>query len=734
MDPVFFAAGANAEPGAFDEAARRIAYGSGRNVVVVDGVEDVEQRRFSLIPEPPAGHVHSVQFVEQNPEILLIGADDGSVSRFRLFQDQKWHLERRWKLPDAVMICRQFQDQVFAVTSKAQLFALSSHHSDDCEARVIFSAGAGKKLTSLACGQLPDGSLILAVGMSDCSIRLLSPEGQQLLSLAGHQNWTSSLQFQLVENGRILMLLSASLDKTVRLWKLSRADQSSATFASATVATSAAAAAAVLKELVPQQNTFNGWRCELDAVALGHENAVYFAKFVQDSTGALMILSGSSDKSVILWREGFAGAWVSEAQLSEASDYTLLFVGGSLLCQGNCLVAVASTGSVMLWRRDNNEWTPSTPITGHTGAVEQCTWLPATCAGSNLPILLTCSVDQTTRAFSISAHLELSRPQIHGYDLKCLAAYAVPETGAIEIVSGADEKVLRVFAAPDQFYTRAGLQVAFPAPAAAQLPALGLSNKLLSNANEGYNSAFAPTTRFPHDRELMRQSLWPEVDKLYAHNRELSCLAIDSQARWMASAAKGTKVSDAAVCIWSRASGSWKLQETLELHKLTVTNMAFSGDGTKLLVVSRDRSLSLVRFGDAVEVSVRGFEAHSRQIWAAAWIDNDRFITGGREGVLKWWKVASDNNSVECVKQVQFEAAICSVAVNPDSSVIAVGDERGKVFIHAATASLDAEVSAASFTQVLACAESIVDLKWNGGLLAVVSADRSVRVLRLQCK
>lgn len=41
---------------------------------------------------------------------------------------------------------------------------------------------------------------------------------------------------------------------------------------------------------------------------------------------------------------------------------------------------------------------------------------------------------------------EISRPQIHGYDMQCLAT-----VGRFRFVSGADEKVLRVFQAPRNF-------------------------------------------------------------------------------------------------------------------------------------------------------------------------------------------------------------------------------------------------------------------------------------------
>lgn len=41
---------------------------------------------------------------------------------------------------------------------------------------------------------------------------------------------------------------------------------------------------------------------------------------------------------------------------------------------------------------------------------------------------------------------EVARPQVHGYDMQCLAMI-----GRFRFVSGADEKVLRVFTAPKNF-------------------------------------------------------------------------------------------------------------------------------------------------------------------------------------------------------------------------------------------------------------------------------------------
>lgn len=103
---------------------------------------------------------------------------------------------------------------------------------------------------------------------------------------------------------------------------------------------------------------------------------------------------------------------------------------------------------------------------------------------------LSVSKDQTTRFHGYwsqngqrSWH-ELGRPQIHGYDLVCAAFI-----DRFKFVSGADEKLLRVFEAPriflENFYKlslddnvlRMLKEESLVMPQGASVPALGLSNK-----------------------------------------------------------------------------------------------------------------------------------------------------------------------------------------------------------------------------------------------------------------
>lgn len=81
---------------------------------------------------------------------------------------------------------------------------------------------------------------------------------------------------------------------------------------------------------------------------------------------------------------------------------------------------------------------------------------------------------------------EIARPQVHGYSIQCLAM-----VNRYQYTSGADEKVVRVFDAPDNFIenfcnlcgvslkTEQESEEAKNRPVGASVPALGLSNKAI---------------------------------------------------------------------------------------------------------------------------------------------------------------------------------------------------------------------------------------------------------------
>ncbi|MGH0135432.1 UNVERIFIED_CONTAM: hypothetical protein FKN15_008041 [Acipenser sinensis] len=90
-----------------------------------------------------------------------------------------------------------------------------------------------------------------------------------------------------------------------------------------------------------------------------------------------------------------------QVRVGEVGGNTLGFYGCQMSPDGSMILAHAFHGALHLWYQD-----PSKEVTWH----------------------------------------EISRPQIHGYDMQCFAM-----VGRFQFVSGADEKVLRVFSAPRNF-------------------------------------------------------------------------------------------------------------------------------------------------------------------------------------------------------------------------------------------------------------------------------------------
>jgi len=424
---------------------------------------------------------------------------------------------------------------------------------------------------------------------------------------------------------------------------------------------------------------------------------------------------------------------------SVGGDRSFGFFSGILFRER--ILAHGSNGNVQSWKRlGNGRWEPEIPLTGHFNSVRGCSW------DSSGKYLLTTSLDQTTRAFAPSKGTgswhEVGRPQIHGYDLQCIST--VPGG---TFVSGADEKVLRVFSMPDAFKTRlAAIISGDESSDAAALrptlqPALGLSNKQLSGADEADGSssvAEMPLSRAPTESDLCRHTLWPEIDKLYGHGYELYSLAVSGSGDMIASAARANLAADAGIRFWIRpdagssTSVQWMAAPLGQLagHSLTIVNLQFSPSGRYLLATSRDRTWSVTEISQSQD-GKREFrmmqreEGHSRIIWSGAWISDVAFVTCSRDKTIKIWRRTGELFILD--QTIAFDAGATAVAINYDSSIIAVGTEFGQL----ALLNLDCDSGKWSIRSTIhAASDSINDIKWHPFelKLAIVSADRSIRI------
>uniref|UniRef100_A0AAY4EPW4 Elongator complex protein 2 n=1 Tax=Denticeps clupeoides TaxID=299321 RepID=A0AAY4EPW4_9TELE len=499
-----------------------------------------------------------------------------------------------------------------------------------------------------------------------------------------HEDWIRGVEWT-TRDGE-LWLASCAQDCLIRVWRLfaklqgGREDK--------------AEAALRLKEdvfEVTENGTTSLYAMTLETVLAGHENWVYGIhwqpSYIKDETvhQPLSLLSASMDKTMILWGpEDASGVWVEQVRVGEVGGNTLGFYGCQMSPDGHMILAHAFHGALHLWHRDpNQEWSPAVIVSGHFDAVQDLSWDPEG------DYIVTVGLDQTTRLFTPWRRKgwaqptwhEISRPQIHGYDMQCLAM-----VGRFQFVSGADEKVLRVFRAPrnfvENFANIAGRPLEDDMPEGASTPALGLSNKAVFQGQHllqrsclflHFVCGFTWTEPPPEDH-LLQNTLWPEIQKLYGHGFEMFCLASDSTRTVVASACKASKAEHASILLWS--SSSWKQLQSLPCHSLTVTQMSFSPDARLLLAVSRDRTWSLWKREDPPSGSSdplfslythtkKETAVHARIIWSCDWsADNKYFVTSSRDKKVIVWGHGASGDPVG-------EGA---VAIGPCSSVLDVGD------------------------------------------------------------
>uniref|UniRef100_A0A2I2Y2B6 Elongator complex protein 2 n=1 Tax=Gorilla gorilla gorilla TaxID=9595 RepID=A0A2I2Y2B6_GORGO len=534
--------------------------------------------------------------------------------------------------------------------------------------------------------------------------------------------------------GRDLFLASCSQDCLIRIWKLYIKSTSLETQDDDNIR---------LKEntfTIENESVKIAFAVTLETVLAGHENwvnAVHWQPvFYKDGVlqQPMRLLSASMDKTMILWApDEESGVWLEQVRVGEVGGNTLGFYDCQFNEDGSMIIAHAFHGALHLWKQNTvnpREWTPEIVISGHFDGVQDLVWDPEG------EFIITVGTDQTTRLFApwkrkdqsqVTWH-EIARPQIHGYDLKCLAMI-----NRFQFVSGADEKVLRVFSAPRNFVenfcaiTGQSLNHVLcnqdsDLPEGATVPALGLSNKavfqgdiasqpsdeeelLTSTGFEYQQVAFQPSilTEPPTEDHLLQNTLWPEVQKLYGHGYEIFCVTCNSSKTLLASACKAAKKEHAAIILWNTTS--WKQVQNLVFHSLTVTQMAFSPNDKFLLAVSRDRTWSLWKKQDTISpefepvFSLFAFtnkitSVHSRIIWSCDWSpDSKYFFTGSRDKkVVVWGECDSTDDCIEhnigpCSSVLDVGGAVTAVSVCPvlhpsQRYVVAVGLECGKICLY----------------------------------------------------
>ncbi|KAJ1533014.1 Elongator subunit elp2, partial [Nowakowskiella sp. JEL0078] len=161
----------------------------------------------------------------------------------------------------------------------------------------------------------------------------------------------------------------------------------------------------------------------------------------------LKLVSSSADKQLMIWSPALDGVWTTIHRAGEIGGATHGFQGALLLTHPSdsalWVVGYGYTGALNFWRTERSRLVQMVGLSGHSGSVEAIEWAP----GGGYVVSV--GLDQTVRAWArwrrrggkVYSWHEIGRPQVHGYDVHCVAF----------IDRGSDEKVVRAFEAPRTF-------------------------------------------------------------------------------------------------------------------------------------------------------------------------------------------------------------------------------------------------------------------------------------------
>ncbi|XP_069675648.1 elongator complex protein 2 [Periplaneta americana] len=632
-------------------------------------------------------------------------------------------------------------------------------NEDDFVCVQTLGFGTGFCLSIRLCILPGTNSVLLACGADDAKIHLFAESVTEdkssdteensrpkqfvkVDSLVGHEDWIRAIDIALDDSGHLL-LASSSQDSLIRLWRITPSDEHVATRMRKPICELTLA-----EDIQPEEKFFNirvqddafpvrYFAVSLESVLAGHEGWVYgidwhpsvYSEEKQTYTQPMKLLSSSLDKTIIIWEpDPSSGVWLESVRVGEVGGNTLGFYGSKFGPDGLSIMGHGYLGSFHLWSysEELSSWEPGVTVGGHYGEVMDMQWEPGG------QFLLSVSTDQTTRIHApwirdghhkVTWH-ELARPQVHGYDMACLAVLS-----RYRFASGAEEKVIRAFQAPSNFVKNfhhickiesdkdIESSKALSIPEGASVPALGLSNKAVYDSEELPREERHVKDEYPEfyftpidlkeppaEENLLQNTLWPEVHKLYGHGYELFALAARHDGTLLASACKATTAEHAAVILWD--TSTWKQTQQLVSHQLTVTQMAFSPDDQFLLSVSRDRRWSLFQL-DNNELGSKSYTlvastdkktgVHTRIIWTCCWThDSKHFLTGSRDGKVVVWghsRSPSETGSalgqygviskpLELSNQSVTALAVAPMKVSSDEYLIAIGLESGYIHLY----------------------------------------------------
>ncbi|KAI9844114.1 MAG: hypothetical protein M1837_005828 [Sclerophora amabilis] len=744
IEPDYIAVGGNRHPAAadWDTVSGILAFGADRNIALWDPLRRDQRGVHALL----AGHTDKVNVVKfthcpsSKRRLIISGAVDKSIRVWKEDRDLPKTFVESSILTDHESsincIAVEPRSNVFvsgSADATVKVWKIEASSNEDVDVALLQTVTIAPRFfpLSLALSRLPASAdpLVLAVAGTKGVVQIyvsqsdeVSPEFSLRATLVGHEGWVRSLAFtrEHDDTESDLLLASASQDRYIRLWRIHQGEH----LPPPNNAGSDPALGTLAKSLSNKAHRFQADGCKysvtFEALLIGHEDWIYTAAWRQGGQ-QLQLLSASADSSLALWEPDVSsGVWVCVGRLGEISGLkgattATGSIGGFWIGlwspTGESVMSLGRTGSWRVWDHDRglDRWNQRVGISGHVKEVTGVSW------STDGKFLLSTSSDQTSRLFAEwkrngqQTWHEFARPQIHGYDLNC-----IDRLGDSRFVSGADEKLLRVFEEPRAIATlldklcHIGQSSQVDYPEAANMPVLGLSNKAIQVKDDGEVAVHNPDNEReavdpasiihkstldldhpPLEEHLSRHTLWPESEKLYGHGYEISAVACSHDNSLVATACRASSIDHAVIRLFD--TKDWReIKPPLTAHSLTIARLRFSDDDLFLLSVGRDRQWAVFERDHEQQARYSLIcsnpKAHSRMILDAAWAPTKAgrlFATAGRDKSVKFWMGLEDLKEDGFTSKASISAgnAVTAVDILPEVVqgvvYLAMGTENG---------------------------------------------------------
>ncbi|CCF59150.1 hypothetical protein KAFR_0G01170 [Kazachstania africana CBS 2517] len=773
-EAIFVGANQQNQVSDYDKERKLVAFGSGKTVALWHPL-DAHNRGISLTLKGHDAEVTCVKFIPGT--CYMVSTSEDFHIKIWKFSDDKVHCIQTIKHYNHTIVALTTLPNLIAIGCANGLVSLWTQDLGTGEFIIgnEFEVQRGFLPLCLSLSNVISNKYLLAVGGTNVNAFIFSfvLNGQTVdncalsAKLEGHEDWIKSLAFRHQETPGDYFLCSGSQDRYIRLWRIRINDLIDASDEDE----------AKLSLLNNKQYKFNieddlKVAINFDALIMGHDDWISSLRW-HDTR--LQLLASTADTALMVWEPDEAsGIWVCGLRLGELSSKGASTATGSAGGFWSCLwftqndvdyiLTNSRTGAWRFWSvTDGTIVEEMLGITGTTKPVTDVAWAP------NDDYLLSTSLDQTTRLYApwtykkdgsnreIVTWHEFSRPQIHGYDMICIEPMSNKR-----FVSGGDEKILRSFDEPKgvaqilKQFVNPAITSEENMPESASLPVLGLSNKAAAddndsseepenedeagNKNISYNIVSSLSSP-PTESELQRHLLWPEIEKLYGHGYEMTCLDISSDGELIASACKSNTPQHAVIRIFD--TQTWlEVKPPLGFHSLTITRLRFSKDSKYLLSVCRDRKWAVWErnFEDnTFKLMYSNEKPHSRIIWDGEWTPlefGNCFVTASRDRTIKLWEFSESSNDYVSKHSIRHEKPVTGLSVY-DKTVggkilVAAGLEDGNILIY--TYQSDGFELVCNVDASITPADRINRLRWCHSekegrfLLACSSNDNSTRI------